>query len=239
MMAAYAACMLATMAKPKPPAKDSEIVRIASRETMYQGHFRLDRYLFRHRRHDGAWSVLMAREVPDRGEAVAVLLYDPKRDAVVLTEQFRLPAYLAGMAPRQIETAAGLIDKPGEDREAVARREVREETGAKIAGELVPAHRVMPSPGGLSEVVSIYCAEIDSRKVSGIHGVAAEGEDIRVVVLPFEDAMKQLRGDAIGNSTCAVALYWLNDNRERLKTRWLKSAGSRGSPRKAPARKKR
>jgi ADP-ribose pyrophosphatase len=71
-------------------------VKIIGRQTLYQGHFRLDRYRFRCPLHGGGWSKILSREVLDRGGAVALLLYDPDRDAVVLVEQFRLPALLGG-----------------------------------------------------------------------------------------------------------------------------------------------
>jgi ADP-ribose pyrophosphatase len=196
-------------------------IRISSREPLYAGHFRLDRYRFRHRRHDGRWSKELSREVFDRGNAVALLLYDPKRDAVVLTEQLRLPADIAGFPGWQIETVAGLVDQDGESEQDVARREALEEAGTAIGGELIFAHRLLTSPGGSTEAVTIFCAQVDARRAGGIYGLASEGEDIKVTVLPFARAMRMLREGEIGNMTGAVALYWLAANRARLKRRWL------------------
>jgi ADP-ribose pyrophosphatase len=203
-------------------AMSAEKIHIAKRETVYQGHFRLDRYRFKHRRHDGKWSKFLSREVFDRGNAVALLLYDPKRDAVVLTEQLRLPAHLSDAPGWQIETVAGMLDHPGESEEVVARREAKEEAGITVTGELIPMHRILLSPGGSTETIALYCAQVDSRRAGGVFGLASEGEDIRVVVKPFREAMRMLRAGEIGNATGAIALYWLAANRAKLKKRWLR-----------------
>jgi ADP-ribose pyrophosphatase len=203
---------------------DQNDVKIVGKKPLYHGHFRLDLYRFRHRRHAGGWSKIIRREVFDRGAAVSLLLYDPDRDAVVLIEQFRLPALLGGGSGWQIEPVAGLLDQPGEDETAVARREAKEEAGLDIGGELIPIHRILPSPGALTELVALYCARVDSRRAGGIHGLADEGEDIRVLVKPFRHAMRMVRAGEIENAHCVIALYWLAANRARLKRRWAQPA---------------
>jgi ADP-ribose pyrophosphatase len=210
-----------------------DYVKIVGKTKLYQGHFRLDRYRFRHRRFDGGWSDPITREVFDRGSAVSLLLYDPDRDAVVLIEQFRLPALIAGTSPWQIEPVAGLLDHPGEDEATVARREAQEEAGVDIAGELLPIHSMLPSPGGSTERVALYCARVDSRRAGGIHGLPDEGEDIRVLVKPFREAMRLVQTGAIDNAHCIVALYWLAANRARLKRRWAQPVAARRKPRLA------
>src|SRR5882724_7704963 len=87
-------------------------IEISARETLYRGFFRVDRYRLRHRLFSGGWSAELSREVLERGSAAAALLYDPERDAVVLVEQFRLAAHLAGRPAWQLEIVAGIID-PG------------------------------------------------------------------------------------------------------------------------------
>lgn len=199
-------------------------VRIVRKTKAYSGHFTIDIYRFRYRLFRGGWSDVVQREVVDRGAAVALTLYDPERDAVVLIEQFRLPALVGGGAGWQIEPVAGLLDHPGEDEQAVARREALEEAGVAITGELIPMHRVLASPGALTELVAHYCARVDSRKAGGIHGLPGEGEDIRVLVKPFRAAMRMVAGGKIQNAHCLVALYWLAANRDRLRRRWRQPA---------------
>src|SRR3954469_22777350 len=93
---------------------DDGRIEIAERHTGYAGFFRIDRYRLRHRLHDGAWSRTLDREVIERGSAAAALLYDPDRDAVVLVEQFRLPAHLAGFGAWQLEVVAGIVGEGGD-----------------------------------------------------------------------------------------------------------------------------
>ncbi len=198
---------------------DDARLKILSKEVAYQGYFRIERYRLRHEKHDGTWSGEIVREVFQRGDAAGALLYDPERDAVVLVEQFRLPAHLAGRSAWQLEVVAGVIEE-GETPEAVALREIREESGLEVNGALVPIHSFLPTPGGATETMTLYCARVESRGAGGVFGVADEHEDIRVVVLPFTEAMERARAGAIENGFTLLALWWLFANRERLRAGW-------------------
>ena len=192
-------------------------IEITGREIAYQGFFRIDRYRLRHRLYAGGWSGELKREVFERGNAVGVLLYDPARDALVLVEQFRLPAHLAGFPAWQLEIVAGIIDRPGESAVDVVRREAKEEAGLAIEGDVLPIHRYLTSPGGSTETVALYCGRVDSSDAGGIHGLADEQEDIKVVVESYDQTMALLRADKIDNGFTITALYWLAANRERLR----------------------
>jgi ADP-ribose pyrophosphatase len=200
-----------------------DALEILGRETVYQGFFRIDRFRLRHRLYAGGWTTAMEREIADRGRTVALLLYDPDADAVVLVEQFRLPPHLVGLPAWQVEIVAGIIDDQSE--EAVARREAQEEAGVTVEGPLVPIHRYMPSPGGSTETVALFCGRVDSRNAGGIHGLADEHEDTKVVVLSYRAAMRRLRTGAIINSPTMLALYWLAANRARLRRAWPTATG--------------
>jgi ADP-ribose pyrophosphatase len=161
----------------------------------------------------------MSRELFVRGPAVGVLLYDPDRAAVALVEQFRVGALAAGFAPWVTELVAGLVE-PGEAEEDVAGREAVEEAGASL-GELVPMPRYVVSPGCSDETVALFCARVDRRALGGVHGLADEGEDIRVLVLPVEEALARCDDGRIANAMTLVALYWLALHRAELDRRWL------------------
>ena len=195
-------------------------LEIFDRETAYQGFFRIDRYRLRHRLYRGGWSAVHEREVFERGRAVGLLLYDPDRDAAVLVEQFRLAAHLAGFSAWQLEIVAGIVDRAGEAEPEVARREAREEAGLAVEGELVPIHRFLASPGGTTETVALFCGRVDAGNAGGIHGLADEHEDIKVVVKSFAEIRLLLRAGTIENAFTLVALYWLAGNRARLRRRW-------------------
>ncbi len=193
---------------------------IVAREVAYQGFFRVDRYRLRHRLYGGGWSAMIAREVVERRRAVGLLLYDPARDEVVLVEQFRLPAYLAGFSGRHLEIVAGLVDHPDEADSEVARREAQEEAGLAIDGELLPVHRFLTSPGGTTEAVTLFCGRVDASRAGGVHGLIDEHEDIKVVVMRYAEVARLLREGGIENATTMVALYWLAANRADLRRRW-------------------
>ena len=125
-------------------------VEVCSEQRVWNGRFPLDVVRFRHRRFDGAQSGVKTWEVWRRGRAAAVLPYDPVADAVVLIEQFRLPALAAGLDPVLVELPAGLCDD-GEAPEATARRETAEEMGLAV-GALQRIGGFLLTPGGSDEL---------------------------------------------------------------------------------------
>lgn len=193
-------------------------VRIRQHETTYRGYLKVEAYHLTHRRFDGDWMPEIRREILRRGHAVAVVLYDPERDAVLLIEQFRIGAYVNDRPPWVTEIVAGLIE-PGEDPADVARREAREEAGCEIL-DLVPLYNYIVSPGCMDETVALFCGRIDSNGLGGHHGLSEEGEDIRVVIKPFEEAWVELNQGGLGNSITIIGLLWLKLNRDELRRRW-------------------
>ena len=195
-------------------------VKILQREILHRGFFRLERYRLKHSLYRGGWSAELEREIFERGRTVGVLLYDPERDQLVMVEQFRLAAHLAGMPAWELELVAGIVDKDGESAVELARREAEEEAGMALIGEPIFLHRFMPSTGACTETVDLFCARVDARGAGGIHGLADEHEDIKVVVLGFDEAMRLVREDTIKNGPTLLSLYWLAANRERLRREW-------------------
>ncbi len=195
-------------------------VRILRKQTVYHGYFQLDRYTLRHRLYRGGWSAPMRREVFERGNTVGILLYDPRRDALVLVEQFRLPAHLAGFPAWQTEIVAGIIENQREFPRAVAVREAHEEAGVVLTAPPFLAQKFMTSPGGSTETFHLFCARVDSRGIGGIHGLPHEHEDTKVAVKSFGAVMKAALAGRIQNGPTLTALYWLAANRARLRRRW-------------------
>ena len=193
-------------------------VEVLERTIPYDGYFRIEAYRLRHRRFGGGWTEVMTRELFERGHAAVVLPYDPARDRVVLIEQFRIGAYAAGLAPWMIEAVAGIIE-PGETPEEVVRREALEEAGCAVTA-LEAVGTVMPSPGGSSEILHLYCGRVDSAGAGGLHGLAHEHEDIRAFALPLEDALARLARGEIVNANAVMTLQWLALNRARLQRTW-------------------
>ncbi len=191
--------------------------RIIRQETAYQGFLRLHRYHLEHQCFAGGWCRELVRERVEGNHAVSVLLFDPQRDRVVLIEQFRIGALGHQEPPWLLETVGGYIE-PGESPEQVARRETREESGCKLL-DLEYIGSLFSSPGWSGERLTLYCGRVDSRQAQGIHGVEEEGEDIRVVALPTDQALGELFGRA-NSTSVVVTLQWLAANREKLRARW-------------------
>lgn len=195
-------------------------VDVRADEVVWDGRFPLQRVVFTYTRFDGAASPPLTWELWRRGRGVAILPYDPVADAVVLIQQFRLPALAAGLDPVMTECAAGLLEA-GEDPEAAARRELAEETGL-VAGPMERIGRYMLMQGGCDEVMLYYAARIalPAAGAARTHGLAQEGEDIRLLLLPAAEAFGLLDDNRIENVTAAVCLYWLRQHRDRLRRAW-------------------
>ncbi|MEZ9229730.1 ADP-ribose diphosphatase [Vibrio amylolyticus] len=194
-----------------------EDVKIISKKSLFSGFFKMIKYQFSHRLFDGGWSEPIEREMFERSHAVAVLPYDPVTDQVVIIEQIRVGA-LEDSSPWQLEIVAGIID-PGETAEDVARREMVEEAGIEI-NQLEKITSFYPSSGGCSEKLDVYVGEVDSTKAQGVHGLEHEGEDIRVHVMPREEAYQRVKAGQLENGASIIALQWLELNLKEITSKW-------------------
>lgn len=195
-------------------------VEVIEKSRKYQGFFALDEYKLRHKLYAGGVSQVLTREVFERGNAVALLPYDPITDSVVLIEQFRPGALRSKTGPWQLELIAGMFSE-NEVPLDVAIREAKEEANLDIAPEKVTkVMDYLSSSGGMSECIHLYCACVDSRHVEGVYGLASEGEDILVHVVARKDAEKLLAEGKIPNAATIIALQWLALNLDKLKTSW-------------------
>ena len=144
------------------------------------------------RRSDGIWQEQW-RETYDRGNGATILLYNLDRRTVVLTRQFRYPAFVNGYDDLLIETPAGLLDQA--DPEARIRAETEEETGFRVGAVRLILEAFM-SPGSVTEKLYFFVAPYEAAsRVSEGGGKAEEGEDIGVLELAIDEA---LRGVATG-----------------------------------------
>ena len=202
----------------------SQDVQIEKDEPVWQGRFALHRVAFRQRRFDGAMSGEREWELLRRGTASAVLPYDPVRDLVVMIEQFRLPAYAAGLPPYMMELAAGLTDG-ADDAEATIRRESLEEMGLTLGR----VHRIgdfLLTPGGCDELCTLFAGEVDAGAAGadgalGTRGLASEQEDIRVWALPAAQVIERAVAGAYPNSVASIGLLWFAARRDWLRAQWL------------------
>jgi ADP-ribose pyrophosphatase len=190
-------------------------------EMISDGFFKLHRMRIRHRSFHGDWCAPVVRERLEDISAVSVLLYDPDADAVVLVEQFRAGMLGVQDPPWSMETVSGFCDKSHEVPEDVARREVFEETGCQVM-QLTSIGSFFVSPGFSVERIYLYVGRVDSRQADGIHGLAHEGEEIRVHVMSRVQALDELF-NGLCSTSVLIAMQWLDRHREALLRQW--SAG--------------
>lgn len=198
---------------------DNYEVETVSRQTVYGGHLKVEEYRLRHGLFAGGMGGEIQRELVVRGDVVLVLPYDPRRDEVVLIEQFRIGPHVRGEHAWTMEIVAGLIEA-GEQPADVAHRELFEESGLR-ARRMEPLMGYYTSPGAMNEYVHLFIAEVDTEGAGGVHGLAHEGEDIRVHVVAFARMAEELAAGRYTIGPAIVALQWLAANREGLRARWL------------------
>jgi len=194
---------------------------IQEKTICYQGFFRLEQYRLRHQKFNGEWSRSITREIFERGNAAAVLPYDPYTDEVLLIEQFRAGAVFAPGTPWLLEIVAGVIEA-NETPEQVVERESIEEAGCQISN-LVPLYDYLVSPGGTTERIMLFCGQVDMQTIGAgsIHGNGEEDEDIKVHITPLNEAIRLLNTGRISSASAIIALQWLALNRDSVRHRWL------------------
>jgi nudix-type nucleoside diphosphatase (YffH/AdpP family) len=154
----------------------------------------------------GRWEV-QQREAYDRGNGAVALLLDPDRRTIILTRQFRLPAFVNGHPDGMlIEAPAGLLDD--EDAATAIRRELEEETGFVVA-HLVELFDVFMSPGSVTERVVFFAGTYRpaDRKTAG-GGEPSEGEEIEILELGLDAADEMVRSGEIRDGKTIMLIQW-------------------------------
>jgi nudix-type nucleoside diphosphatase (YffH/AdpP family) len=174
-------------------------------KVLSDNHYVLRKVTFDYRRNDGTWQ-RQEREAYDRGNGAAILLYNLAQRSVVLTRQFRMPAYMNGYRELLIEAAAGLLDDASpEDR---IRAEAEEETGYRVA-QVRKVFETFMSPGSVTEKLHLFVAAYDdSAKAGKGGGLAGEGEDIDVLELPFAQAVAMMADGRICDAKTIILLQY-------------------------------
>ena len=194
-------------------------VEILDESVLSEHFFTLKQYKVKHSSFLEGDCPAVLRERLEGKTAVSILLFDPRKDAIVCVEQFRIG--LMGVADRSwsVETVSGFCDVAHEKPQEVAAREVTEETGCDLQ-DLIEVGEFFVSPGSSTERITVFVGCVDSSKVTGVHGLAHEGEEIRPVVIPREAAVSQLFTE-LNSTSIIIALQWLQINLDELNQRWL------------------
>ena len=191
---------------------------VATRITpLANGFLKVNAYEIQVDTHAGG-RVTVTREVMERGHAVGVLGYDPRRDEVVLGNEMRPGMLAAGEYPFGDALIAGVIDA-GETAIQAAVREMEEEAGLELRDPVLVHPGAYVSPGGTSEKVAIVFGIIDTSAAGGVHGNPHEHEDVRVVVMAATEFIDRATRAEFDDMKTALAGWWLAAHRARLRAK--------------------
>lgn len=192
--------------KPRPSVAPPphERIRIVEERTLSDDWFILKKTRFAYRRRNGEWQ-LLNRETYDRGNGAVLLLFNARRGSVVLTRQFRYPAFVNGCADGLlVEACAGLLD--GDDPHTCIQREAQEETGYRVRAPRKLFEAWM-SPGSVTEKLHFFVAEYeDADRLDAGGGDAREGEDIEVLELSLAHALAMIGTGEIADGKTIMLL---------------------------------
>jgi nudix-type nucleoside diphosphatase (YffH/AdpP family) len=183
----------------------SDRIRVKNLSVLSDRHYRLNEVEFDYRRGNGKWQT-QKREVFDRGHAATLLPYNVATRTVVLTRQFRLPAYLAGHDDLLIEAAAGMLDD--ETPEKRIRAEAEEEIGYRLH-DVRKVFEAFMSPGAVTEKLHFFVAEYEAAmRISSGGGLADEGEDIEVLEPSIGEALAMIADGRIVDAKTIMLLQY-------------------------------
>lgn len=180
-------------------------VRVLEERLLSDNWYILKTTRFEYQRGDGRWQV-QHRETYDRGNGAAILLYSLAQRSVILTRQFRYPAFVNGQTELMIEVPAGLLDAA--DPESRIRAEAEEEAGYRVRAPRQVFDTFM-SPGAVTERLHLFVAEYDpADRISEGGGLEEEGEDIEVFELDFDSALSQVANGTINDAKTILLLQY-------------------------------
>jgi len=182
-------------------------VQIEKTEILSDNWYTLKKVTFSTQKKDGSFQQ-QSREAYDRGNGAVILLYDKSTEKVILTRQFRLPTYINGNASgMMIEACAGLLDN--DNPEECIKRETEEETGYKVS-HVEKIFEAFMSPGSVTEILHFFIGEYSKEmKINDGGGLDDEGEDIEVLELFFEEALKMIDTGEIKDAKTIMLLQYL------------------------------
>nr|WP_288453214.1 NUDIX domain-containing protein [uncultured Pseudomonas sp.] len=181
-------------------------VRILKQHLLSDNWYVLKKIDFELQRRDGSWQP-QTREVYDRGNGATIGLYNRARRTVILTRQFRIPAFVNEHHGYLIEAAAGLLDNASPEERI--RAETEEETGYRVRSVRKIFDAFM-SPGSVTERVHFFVGEYQPEdRINDGGGLAEEGEDIEVLELPFAEALAMVDDGRIMDGKTIILLQYL------------------------------
>ena len=179
-------------------------IKITETKLLSDNWYVLNKVTFDYKKSDDSVETHI-REVYDRGNGAAILLYNKEKKTVVLTRQFRLPTYLNGnKTGMMIEVCAGLLDKDNAEQAVI--RETEEETGYRLS-KVEKVIETYMSPGSVTEILYLFVGAYDeSMKVGNGGGLDAEQENIEVLEYSFDEAYSLIESGEITDAKTIMLL---------------------------------
>lgn len=186
-------------------------VKILKTDILSDNWYVLKKVTYEYLKKDGT-KLTQTREAYDRGNGATILLYNQQQQTVILTKQFRLPTFINGNEDgMMIEACAGLLDK--DNPEDCIKRETEEETGYKI-NDVRKVFEAYMSPGSVTEILYFFIAEYSKEmKVNDGGGVEHEEENIEVLELNIDDALKMIETNEIKDAKTIMLLQYIRINK--------------------------
>ncbi|TYB74006.1 NUDIX domain-containing protein [Bizionia myxarmorum] len=147
----------------------------------------------------------------ERGDSVAILLYEKDTDSLLFTKQFRYPT-IKETDGWILELTAGSIE-PNEEPEHRVLKEVEEEIGYQVNNiEFISSFFV--SPGGTSERIFLYYSEVTaSNKVFEGSGMINEKEDIQLVKIKTQEVFDLTKKNHFQDAKTLIGIQWFMANK--------------------------
>ncbi|HSQ98231.1 MAG TPA: NUDIX hydrolase [Rickettsiales bacterium] len=188
-------------------------IKILKKESCYAGFNKINNYLFEFESFDGKNKLTCEKEIFERKDAIAVVLYDNVNDKLLLIQQFRPGCYIKKNIDCPYEIVAGLVDKNDTMENAIT-REVKEEANVEIL-KILKIGSFFPEISFSTREIHLFCGKFDSSNVNKYAGLKSENEETKILLFSKDEVRSMLKNNKIINSHSLIALQWfflnLND----------------------------
>lgn len=185
---------------------ENQRVRITRSQVLSDDWYVLKKTTFEYQRSDGSWQT-QSRETYDRGNGAVILLYNKEKKTVILTRQFRFPAFVNGLSDGMlIEACAGLLE--ANNAEECIKKETEEETGYRV-DNVRKIFEAYMSPGSVTEKLYFFVAEYSPETKASIGGGDMnDGEDIEVLEIRLDKALQMIKAGEIADGKTIMLLQY-------------------------------
>lgn len=195
-------------------------IKILSKEILYRGFNQITKYFFEFFSFDGTQIFHSDKEIFERKNAVAVLLYDPNLDSVVLIEQFRPGSFVAEGIAFPLEIPAGLVDEGDVYLSDVAKREAKEEANCEIE-KLLEIGYFYPEISFSTRRIHLFCGKVNAKNIALNGGLKEDCEDTKISLMPVSELRKLLDENQIINSHSLIAVQWFFLNLDKVQKEFM------------------